>query len=91
MKIELAFGILKNVFQSLRCLRIRVNKKSGHQRACEWIAACVVLYNMIRPQLDADYSQDVVPICNNQEFNQNQTDSVQRDKLLNWFIQTYQS
>jgi hypothetical protein len=47
VSVEHAIGILKNRFQSLRGLRIRVDKKNGHRRACEWISACCVLYNII--------------------------------------------
>ncbi len=46
--VEHAIGILKNRFQSLRELRIRVDKENGHRRACEWITACCVLYNIIQ-------------------------------------------
>jgi hypothetical protein len=52
VKIEQAFGILKKVFGSLRSLRIRVDRENGHRRACEWIRACCVVYNIIKPVED---------------------------------------
>jgi hypothetical protein len=47
--VENAFGILKEVFGSLKELRIRVNKRTGHSAACNWILACCILYNIVRP------------------------------------------
>lgn len=49
--VEHAIGILKNRFQSLKQLRVRVDKQAGHRKACEWISACCVLYNFV---LDID-------------------------------------
>ena len=45
--VEHCIGVLKGRFQSLRNLRIMVNKTSGHKKACEWIECCVVLHNML--------------------------------------------
>lgn len=55
VKIEQAFGILKKVFGSLRSLRIRVNAEIGHRRACEWIRACCIIYNIIKPVEEVEY------------------------------------
>lgn len=89
MKIEQAFGILKNIFGSLRSLRIRVDKSGGHQRACEWIVACIVLYNIIKPsteKCDADFEEDDDAM--NHEINAaNQGDTGARDNLFNWFLE----
>jgi len=48
VKIEQVFGIIKNVFSSLKNLRIRVDDSKGHKRACEWISACIILYNLLQ-------------------------------------------
>lgn len=66
MKIEQTFGILKKVFASLRSLRIRVDRKRGHRRACEWIRACCVIYNIIRPMEDVQIEDE--------EFDRNEDD-----------------
>lgn len=48
VKIECAFGLLKETFGSLKGLRIRVDRKEGHKLACKWITACCILHNIIR-------------------------------------------
>jgi hypothetical protein len=45
--VEHTIGILKGRFQSLRGLRINVNKDSGHAKVCQWIQACSVLHNIL--------------------------------------------
>ncbi|ODN05798.1 putative nuclease HARBI1 [Orchesella cincta] len=57
VNIECCFGSLKEIFQSLKGLRVRVDKKNGHRLACNWITACCVLYNMILPSLEFDLSR----------------------------------
>lgn len=54
VNIECCFGKLKEVFSSLKGLRIRVDRNSGHKEACEWITACCVLYNIILPSLNLE-------------------------------------
>ena len=61
VSVEHVIGILKNRFQSLRGLRIRINKNNGHKKACEWITACCILYNIIQecdPWDDMDQPDD---------------------------------
>uniref|UniRef100_T1IK39 DDE Tnp4 domain-containing protein n=1 Tax=Strigamia maritima TaxID=126957 RepID=T1IK39_STRMM len=45
--IEHVNGILKARFASLRGLRMVVNREGGHQFACEWVVACMILYNYL--------------------------------------------
>ena len=46
-KVEHANGILKRRFASLNGLRLKINKRSGHQFACNWISTCCILYNFL--------------------------------------------
>ncbi|ODM92119.1 putative nuclease HARBI1 [Orchesella cincta] len=57
VNIECCFGKLKEVFQSLKGLRVRVDSSNGHKLACEWVRACCVLYNIIVPSLDYEMSE----------------------------------
>ncbi len=88
MKIEQSFGILKKVFGSLRSLRIRVDKKSGHRRACEWILSCIILYNIMKPGKDDEFLQDPQNIDGNLDGNgvMVDVDCVQRDAIFQWFL-----
>ena len=49
--VEHANGVLKSRFQSLTGLRIKVDRARGHEFACQWITACLILYNLL---LDRD-------------------------------------
>jgi len=69
VQIECCFGRLKGLFQSLKSLRIRVDRDTGHKLACDWIRACCVLYNMV---LSSFESQDV-------EFEENETGSEEQN------------
>jgi hypothetical protein len=61
VKIECCFGILKETFASLKGLRVRVNRTSGHKLACEWTLACCILYNMILESLE-DFDLTILDI-----------------------------
>jgi hypothetical protein len=52
--IECTFGILKQVFSSLKGMRIRVNSAKNHKLACDWITTCCILYNIIRYSITQD-------------------------------------
>jgi len=59
VKIECCFGILKETFASLKGLRIRVDRHSGHKLACTWVTACVILYNILKDSLeDIEYEDE---------------------------------
>ncbi|KAG1446140.1 hypothetical protein G6F56_009668 [Rhizopus delemar] len=45
--IENAFGILKEVFQSLKCLRHVITGKSSVKYLSIWIRVCMVLHNIM--------------------------------------------
>lgn len=40
-------GALKGRWQSLRGLRIVINRKRDHDLACKWIRMCIVLHNLV--------------------------------------------
>ena len=50
VRIEHVNGILKEVFGSLKELKIRVSGASAHKEAVDWISACIILYNIIIPE-----------------------------------------
>ena len=52
MKIECTFGPLKETFNNLKGLRITVARHRGHKLACEWITACVIVYKIIKGNLE---------------------------------------
>lgn len=88
VKIEQSFGILKKIFGSLRSLRIRVNKKSGHRRACEWILSCIILYNIMKPGKYEVFQEDEQNMDGNQDGNgvMADVDCAQRDAVFQWFL-----
>jgi hypothetical protein len=40
-------GALKGRWQSLRGLRISINRKRDHGQACQWIRMCILLHNLV--------------------------------------------
>jgi len=87
VKVENAFGILKELFGSLKELRIRVNKHGGHQAACEWILACCVLYNILLP--DCDYTPAPDPDDDEEEYLDSipcETANIKRMNLCRWIV-----
>lgn len=47
IKIEQAFGVLKNRFESLKRLPVRINEDDDHIKAMLWVGTCVCLHNLI--------------------------------------------
>lgn len=47
IKIEHAFGVLKNRFGSLARLPVRIRKDDDHIKALLWVGSCISLHNMI--------------------------------------------
>lgn len=47
IRSEHCMGAIKGRFQSLRGLRIRINRKRDHVDACEWIRMCLILHNLV--------------------------------------------
>ncbi|OXA48398.1 putative nuclease HARBI1 [Folsomia candida] len=44
--VEHTIGLLKGRFQSLKQIRIQIDR-NGHVKCCRWIKACVVLHNIL--------------------------------------------
>ena len=44
---EHAMGALKGRFQCLRGLRLQINSKSDHVKACHWVTIAIILHNII--------------------------------------------
>ena len=55
VKIEHAFGVLKNRWRSLQGIPIHICNKADHGRAIGWILACIVLHNFL-----VDYEDDQI-------------------------------
>jgi hypothetical protein len=47
IRSEHCMGALKGRWQSLRGLRIAVNRKRDHVYACDWIRMCILLHNLV--------------------------------------------
>ena len=47
VKIENAFGILKNRWGSLRGIHINIRRAQDHVRVLSWILSCFVLHNFL--------------------------------------------
>lgn len=45
--IEHVNGILKETFQSLKKLKLKINNAEGHCHAIDWIKVCLILYNIL--------------------------------------------
>jgi hypothetical protein len=46
VKSEHCNGLLKGRFQSLKSLRISIDRRRDHVRAMRWISACIILHNI---------------------------------------------
>jgi DDE superfamily endonuclease len=88
VKVENAFGILKEVFGSLKELRIRVCKRKGHQSACEWIIACCVLYNIILPDIDEDDYEIQLDVEEEEQidFPPAVNNEIRRNTIFHWVL-----
>lgn len=47
--IEHVNGALKETFESLKGLRVKINDRAGHEAAVRWVRACLILYNITQP------------------------------------------
>jgi len=47
VKVEHAFGVLKNRWSSLREIPIRISNSNDHVRVVAWIMACIILHNFL--------------------------------------------
>ncbi|KAG8911346.1 hypothetical protein FRC01_005762 [Tulasnella sp. 417] len=47
IRSEHCMGALKGRWQSLRGLRIIINRKRDHKAACNWIRMCIILHNLV--------------------------------------------
>lgn len=54
VKIEHAFGVLKNRWRSLRGIPLYIRESSDHKRAVCWIMACILVHNFL-----CDYEDDL--------------------------------
>jgi hypothetical protein len=47
VRSEHTIGALKGQFQFLRGLRVPINSKSEHYKACHWVTIAIILHNLI--------------------------------------------
>lgn len=47
VRSEHAMGALKGRFQCLQGLRLQINSKSDHIKACHWVTIAIILHNII--------------------------------------------
>lgn len=52
-------GLLKSRWQSLRGLRISINRRRDHVAAMRWISACIVLHNICVEVGDEEWEQEL--------------------------------
>ncbi|KAI9911559.1 hypothetical protein PsorP6_009709 [Peronosclerospora sorghi] len=59
---EHCIGLLKGRFQSLKCLRLRLQDEDDAQRIIAWIISCAVLHNLLLSEdfdwVDIDVDED---------------------------------
>jgi hypothetical protein len=53
VRSEHCMGALKGRFQCLRGLRVSINSKKEHHKACRWITIAIILHNLIIDVEDA--------------------------------------
>ncbi|ODM88990.1 putative nuclease HARBI1, partial [Orchesella cincta] len=88
--VENTIGLLKSRFQSLKSLRIRVSKKSGHAKVCNWIHACAVLHNFLIQQdpwyepINCDPDTDFDEECQSNEV-KSRRGNLKREALFHIF------
>ena len=95
VEVEHCIGMIKNRWQSLKDLRLKLSGLRSAKRLVIWIRVCVILHNML---LDLDDSFDVPnqPIPSSARLNDrsNEDDmegenTDHRDQLYNLFVQTH--
>ncbi|KZT32104.1 hypothetical protein SISSUDRAFT_994391 [Sistotremastrum suecicum HHB10207 ss-3] len=57
IRSEHCMGALKGRFQSLRGLRVHINRKRDHVYACNWIRMCIILHNLIIDNEGEEWAQ----------------------------------
>jgi len=90
VKIEHVNGILKETFCSLKELRVEVNSESPQtiEHACNWIRACLILYNIILPfddfisNFDGNFEGNNVDDNENNDYFEENTDGKERRRAL---------
>lgn len=86
VKIECTFGVIKEVFSSLKGLRIRIKNKKSHKLVCQWITSCCILYNIIRDSIPKedynDYLHEEIEEADTSLFSD--SDEVKRIEIFNF-------
>ncbi|OXA45193.1 putative nuclease HARBI1 [Folsomia candida] len=82
VKIECCFGIIKETFESLKELRIRVDRSNGHTLACSWIRGCIILYNILKDSFTESEEINIEVDDDAQEGNHDQGDDYKRNALF---------
>ncbi|GAB6023395.1 hypothetical protein CHUAL_008184 [Chamberlinius hualienensis] len=85
VKIRKAFGILMNVFGSLKNFGIRVDARSSHKRVVEWIRVCTILYSIIHSLDQPDDVNTDEALINTYESNAFEAEE-KRNSLCDWLI-----
>lgn len=47
VRIEHCFGTLKEKFNSLKSLKMRINSSRSHLFSCQWVVVCCILHNIL--------------------------------------------
>ena len=79
VRIEHSFGVMKEKFPSLKCLKIRIKDEASHKFACTWIRVCCILHNILLPHYD---EEDLSPILSHDENGIDEEDECVDDEKM---------
>jgi DDE superfamily endonuclease len=89
--IEHVNGALKETFESLKGLRVKITNKAGHEEAVRWIRSCLILYNITQPfdnwtPVDIEDSSDYTGDEGNDYISEDFSAEDKRLALLNFVL-----
>ncbi|KDN34026.1 hypothetical protein RSAG8_12887, partial [Rhizoctonia solani AG-8 WAC10335] len=72
-------GLLKGRWQSLRGLRISINRRRDHLAAMRWVSACIILHNICVEQQEHDWDMAEPPRPDNNQVQVGGEQNIEQD------------
>nr|XP_024219985.1 putative nuclease HARBI1 [Halyomorpha halys] len=60
VRVEHTLGIIKEKFNSLKELKIRISNKESIKFACAWFSVCCILHNILRPTEEQLFAEEIL-------------------------------
>lgn len=87
VRSEHAMGLFKGCFASMCGLRQQIHGEPDHQRALEWVRACIIIHNLIHMIEAGVVEVDVVEALAAEDYmGEGEPDGAQRRETLKFFL-----